>query len=299
MNFRQIEAFNSVMLSGSTVRAAELMQVTQPAVSRSIADLEASIGFSLFDRVRGRLVPTPEGQMFFREVADSFKGMDRLRSAAASIRDYGSGSLRVASLSSLGTLFVPKAIQAFRKDNPQIRLNFQIMSSSHVRNQIAEGQFDMGLAADEIDRSGVETRLFANYPAYVAMAPDHPLARVTTIGPKDLEKWPMIGLSSEDRARHRFETIMRDAGCTTNYIIETSSSSTICALASVGDAVGLVNPVSYEMFLNTGLILRPFSPKVMFRSLLIYRPDVQRARLVRDFTAILFQLRNQMSFKTE
>lgn len=61
MKFRQLEAFHYVMISGSAVRAAELMQITQPAVSRSIAELEASLGFPLFDRVRGRMVPTTEG----------------------------------------------------------------------------------------------------------------------------------------------------------------------------------------------------------------------------------------------
>ncbi|MEX1058243.1 MAG: LysR family transcriptional regulator, partial [Natronospirillum sp.] len=88
MNLRHLEAFHAVMISGSTVRAAELMQVTQPAISRSVAELEAAVGFSLFDRIRGRLIPTSEGQMFFREVNESYKGLDRLRSTAASIRDY-------------------------------------------------------------------------------------------------------------------------------------------------------------------------------------------------------------------
>jgi molybdenum-dependent DNA-binding transcriptional regulator ModE len=61
MDHRQLEIFNAVMISGSASRAAELLQVTQPAVSRAIVDLEEAIGFSLFDRIRGRLVPTPEG----------------------------------------------------------------------------------------------------------------------------------------------------------------------------------------------------------------------------------------------
>src|SRR5687768_1291094 len=91
LNFRQLEVFRAVMTSGSASRASELLGVTQPAISRSVADLEAAVGFSLFDRVRGRLVPTPEGQMFFRDVNASFAGLDRLRSAAARIRDFGSG----------------------------------------------------------------------------------------------------------------------------------------------------------------------------------------------------------------
>ena len=84
MNFRQLEAFHAVMISGSASRAAELLQVTQPAVSRAVAELEAAVGFGLFDRVRGRLVPTPEGQTFFAAVSRSFVGLDRLRTEMSS-----------------------------------------------------------------------------------------------------------------------------------------------------------------------------------------------------------------------
>src|SRR5687768_14226010 len=136
------------MTSGSASRASELLGVTQPAISRSVADLEAAVGFSLFDRVRGRLVPTPEGQMFFRDVNASFAGLDRLRSAAARIRDFGSGGIRIASLAALGSTLVPRAIRAFREAHPQIAITLQIASSSAVRHLVAHQQFDIGLAAD-------------------------------------------------------------------------------------------------------------------------------------------------------
>lgn len=292
MKFRQLEAFHTMMISGSTVRAAELMQITQPAVSRSIGELEASVGFALFDRVRGRMVPTTEGQLFFREVAESFKGMDRLRSAAAAIRDYGSGHLKIASLSALGAELVPKAIQDFRKRNPRTRITLQVLPSAQVRNQIVDGNFDVGLAADEIDRTGVDTTHFAGFSGVIAMSPDHPLARRETLGPNDLEGQPMIGLAPEDRARHRLDAILNEAGVAPEYVVETPSSTTICALALSGDAVGLVNPVTVAGFIARGLVTRPFLPGVSFRSYLLFRPDTQRSRLVKDFTKSLFKIRN-------
>ncbi|MBP2562502.1 DNA-binding transcriptional LysR family regulator [Neorhizobium galegae] len=107
MNFRQIEAFRAVILSGTASRAAELMGVTQPNVSRLVGELEEAVGFALFDRVKGRLIPTPEGQAFYRDVDQSFRGLDKLRSSAARIRDFGSGHIRVASLAAAGTTIVP------------------------------------------------------------------------------------------------------------------------------------------------------------------------------------------------
>lgn len=295
MNFRQLEAFHSVMISGSTVRAAELMQVTQPAVSRSIADLEASLGFALFDRVRGRLVPTPEGQLFFREVNESHRGMARLRSAAAAIREYGSGVLRLASLSALAVSLVPRAIQSFRREHPRIRITFQVAGSAQIRDAIADGQLDLGLAADEIERSGVDSQVFTSLPGLIAMPPDHPLVTRPVVRAADLADVPMIGLTPEDRARQRFDLCLREAGIVPNYVVETPNSVSICALALRGDAIGFVNPLAVEGFAPRGLVLRPFLPAVAFRSYLLFRPDSQRSQLVRDFTGHLFQARNEFT----
>lgn len=294
MKFRQLEAFHNLMVSGSAVRAAELMRITQPAVSRSIAELEASLGFALFDRVRGRMVPTTEGQLFFREVSESFRGMDRLRTAAAAIRDYGSGQIRIASLAALGAELLPRAIQAFRRTHPRVRITLQILPSAQVRNQVADGAFDVGLAADEIDRSGVDATHFAGVSAVVAMAPGHSLTTRDSLDPQDLAGWPMVGLAPEDRARQRFDAILAEAGVAPDYVIETPSATTACALALSGDAVALVNPLVLDGFVARGLEVRPFAPKVTFRSLLLHRPDTQRSQMVRNFTKNLFDLRNAM-----
>jgi DNA-binding transcriptional LysR family regulator len=238
------------------------------------------------------MVPTTEGQLFFREVSESFKGMDRLRSAAAAIRDFGSGHLRIASLSALGAEVVPRAVQDFRKQNPRVRITLQILPSAQVRNQIVDGNFDVGLAADEIDRSGLDTTHFGGFSGVIAMSPNHPLSKRDTLGPEDLVGQPMIGLAPEDRARHRFDAILKEAGVSPDYVVETPSSTTTCALALSGDAVGLVNPLVVDGFVARGLEIRPFAPTVHFRSFLLFRPDLQRSKLVRDFTRSLFRLRN-------
>lgn len=102
MNLRQIETFAAVMRCGTASRAAELLGVTQPAVSRSIVEFERSVGFPLFARIRNRLVATPEARMLYDDVVAAFQGIDTIRASAARIRDRGSGEIRVASLSALG-----------------------------------------------------------------------------------------------------------------------------------------------------------------------------------------------------
>lgn len=287
MNFRQLEIYRALMMSGSASRAAELLNITQPAVSRAISDLEGRIGFALFDRVKGRLIPTPEGRQFFRDVEASFLGLDSLRAAAARIRDFGSGSLRIAALAALGSTLVPRAVRTFRDANPRIALSLQIASSATVRDLVVNSQFDVGLAADEVDLSGVDHSVFASFRAMCAMAADHPLAALPVIRPENLDRVPFLALAAEDRARARMQEAFDAAEVRPEIIVETPNSATICALALSGVGVGLVNPAAAEGFAERGLILRPFEPPVYFKAYILYRPDAQRARLVKAFTKAL------------
>ena len=295
MQHRQLEAYRAVMIAGSTVRAAELMGITQPAVSRLIAELEASIRFALFDRVRGRLVATPEGKRFFREVEASFKGIDRLKSAAASIRDYGEGVLRVATLAAAGEVLVPAAIRSFREAHPRIRITLHVTWSSSVRNGVADGAYDIGIAADEIDQSGVDTQLFGNFPGLVVMPRDHRLTEHQQICPEDLRDCPLIGLVPEDRARQRLDAILSEHDVVPHYVVETPSSSTVCSLVLSGDAVGIVSPLVADSFRHLGVAFRPFVPQIMFRAYLTFPPDTQKSQLTRAFVAELMRHRNRFS----
>lgn len=295
MHFRQLEIFRAVMISGSASRAAELLGITQPAVSRALVELEDSLGFGLFDRVKGRLVPTPEGQMFFRDVNSSFVGLDRLRASAARIRDFGSGSLRVASMAAYGPTVVPKAIHAFRRKHPQIAITLQVLSSSAVRDLVANQQFDIGIAADEVDLSGVEHRVFSSFQAVLAIPPGHKLASLPVVGPMDLHGVPFIALAPEDRARHRITEILDAAGARPEIVVETPSAGTICALALEGVGVGLINPAAADGYAQRGLVFRRFRPDVQFRSHLLFRPDTQKAQLVKSFVAELLKFRDRVT----
>ena len=292
MNFRQVEAFRAVMVTGSASRAAELLQITQPAVSRSIGELEKTTGFALFDRVRGRLVPTAEGRSFYRDVETTFQGLDRLRISAARIRDFGTGDIRVASLAAMGSTLAPHALRLFRQAHPSVAVTLQVSASTTVRELVMNSRFDVGLAADEIDVAGLEHQLFATPKAVCAMAAGHRLCEREVIAPEDLHEEAFIALSPEDTVRRKLEKVFEARGVRPKIVAETPNSSTVCALAMEGLGVGLVNPYAADGYAARGVVFRPFSAAVHFRTLLLFRPDLPKSRIVRDLTACLFEARN-------
>lgn len=297
MNYKQIEAFRAVMVSGSASRAAELLQLTQPAISRSVLELEKAVGFALFNRIRGRLVPTAEGQVFYRDVEASFLGLDRLRISAARIRDFGTGDVRLASLAAMGSTLVPQAQRLFSQRHPSIAVTLQVASSSTIRELVSSGRFDVGLAADEIDVSGLEHQLFSTPKAVCALPPGHRLIEREVIKPSDLDGERFIALAPEDTVRRQLEELLRARGIKPQLVLETPNSATVCALAMEGLGIGLVNPSATDGYAARGVVFRPFSAAVHFRTLLIFRPDLPKSRMVRELVACLLEARNARAGK--
>lgn len=281
----------AVMRAGTTARAADMLRMSQPAVSRALADLERTIGFALFDRIRNRLVPTPEGKLFLADVEAYFKGLDTLRAGAARIRDQGAGVLRIASLSAFGSSLVPRAIRRFHDMHPDIRVTLQVLPSRYVRDAIASGQYDIGLAADEVDTTGVNHQPFTSANALCAIPRGWPLEAQREIAPADLAGVPIIAYVPEDRGRQRMERAFADAGIAPRIVVETLYASTVCALVAEGLGVGFVTSYSVGGMDMSRVVLRPFTAPVAIRSLLLLPQDRPKSNLVRDMIDCLMALR--------
>ncbi|RWO02291.1 LysR family transcriptional regulator [Mesorhizobium sp.] len=295
MNLHDVDVFNAIMITRGAGAAATLLDTSQPAISRSLAKLEAELGFKLFDRIRGRLVPTREGELFHAEVKANLVGLDRLKLRAAQIKEVGTGTIRVASLSALGHGLVPRAIVAFSRKHPQVRISYQVRTSNVVRDLVASGSFDIGLAADEVDTSGVLHSVFNTPRAVCVMPKNHRLAVKAVITPTDLADEAFLALSPEDTVRVAMDKVFAAHGVRPRILIETPYGLTIAILAAKGMGIGLVNPSVIADRMIAGIVARPFEPAVHFRALILRPPDGINSTLIADFTAELYAARNVLS----
>lgn len=107
MQIRQLECFRALMVSGTMTRAAELLGISQPSVSNTIAGLEEELGFTLFIRQAGRLYPTPEAHLFFEEVSRSLAAVASTERAAKEIRSGKYGRLSMPPIPAFRPPFCP------------------------------------------------------------------------------------------------------------------------------------------------------------------------------------------------
>lgn len=295
MNLRQLEAFRAVMTAGSITQAAQTMHLSQPAVSKLIADLEHALGFKLFVRSKGStLTITPEAEFFFHEVERSFIGIEGLKRTASSIRNLATGSLHIASLPALSVSFLPRVIAAFRDKHPGVSIRLYTFSSSNVRQWVANQQFDIGLATRAHEIPGVSSRSFLRSVGACVLPPGHRLAGREVISPGDLQGEPFISLMSGDVTRTRIDRLFDDAGIERDLVVETQYAMTVCSLVMKGVGCSIVNPAAASDFVPQGLVVRPFQPRIEFEYML-HTPALRPlSQIALRFIELMSEVRDEM-----
>jgi DNA-binding transcriptional LysR family regulator len=284
VNLALLETFAAVMRSGSATRAAELLGVSQPAVSRALRRLEDTTGLKLFEREGRRIQATPEAQALYGEVLAARAGLDRVRQAAARLKEVGTGTLRVASSAAFGLHLLPRVIEAFLRDRPDVSVTLEVASSAVVRDLVASGTYDLGVCADEVDRTGVIAEGLSETAGVTVLRGEHPLARLPCIRPDDLDGVAFAALAPEDRARRRLDSLLAGCGARPRVVVETPFGATVCEFALLGTGIGLANWLVYAAgdFEARGLVARPFAPAITFRSLLLLPAGRGRSRFVEE-----------------
>lgn len=170
----------------SITAAADALHVSQPSVSRLIADLERSVGFPLFRRKGRGLLATAEAHRFYQSVEGMFIGVDRLKEAAHAIKTDTGGVLSIGVIQSIATLELPKTVRILCERHKQLRFMIQSRNTPAILQSVQENQLDIGVVGQQPPYSGVETLHDMSAP-YVCLLPeDHSLN--STDGPLDLEQ---------------------------------------------------------------------------------------------------------------
>jgi DNA-binding transcriptional LysR family regulator len=264
MNFKQIDTFRAVILTGSMTIAAQQLHTSQPNVSRVIGKLEAETGFKLFDRRGGRVVPTKAGEAFFKEVERAFVGLDSLAESARAIRQAGVGTLRVAAASSISMSVVPLAIRIFRERYPDVRIVVDSGESSVIANWTATQHCDVGFVSAVSDKPGVVASVIHSENAVCVMPSGHRLAGKKRLRAEDLREERFISLPTGGATRRAIDAAFTDDGRI--MVLETTFATTICRMVSEGLGLSLLNPMVSRTMKLPGLISMPFKPDIQFIS---------------------------------
>jgi DNA-binding transcriptional LysR family regulator len=283
LSFRQIEAFRAVMVAGTVVGAARLLNVTQPGVSRTISLMELRLGYALFHRTGRRLVPTPEAEALYREVEHLSSGLERISQFAHDLRYQKAGALRIACLPALAQGLVPRAVARFLASRPEVSVFLQSLPSRQIAELVATRQFDLGLVELPLNRSAIEVVPLGECRSVVVLPPGHALARHETLSLKQLHGERMILLSQQSVLRYQIDEAFSQAGAVPEVIVETPSSSIACALAAAGVGATIVSKWTAEPYREDGVHVRPLAETLESRHVVVYPRLPSRMHLAEAF----------------
>lgn len=252
--------------------AAEKLGISQPALSRAIANLEDDLGFALFDRVRQRVHPNPQGLQFFTEAQRILAVYDQLPAIADEIRSRGEQSVRVVCLPRLAGSLMASAIGRFHRDWPNARVILDVQARRSIETWTVAGAFDFAVTSFPIEHEVLASReLFSATP--VLLMPDsHKFSGRESLRISDLAREPLVALVDGTLLRGNLEDAFAKANVKPTIVAEVSDA--IVAGRLVGQGVGLtVTDAVSASFFGPALTAIPILGVADFRFGIVWRME--------------------------
>lgn len=294
LNLRQVEAFKAIIEHGTVSQAALVLNVSQPAVSKLLAHLEADTGLTLFDRVRGKLAPTPHGMQLYHEVDRVFAGLRQVEQAVDSIRRNEARNLVVGVMPALSGSFIRRVIENFLKIHPDVHVSVQNRASLFLANWLATRQIDVALVGSRVDNPYIERETLFQHPLVCAMHVNHALTRKRVIRPRDLSGEPFVAFASDSQTHELVETAFERSNATLNVVLDANTAPTACELVAAGLGVSLIHPLFADGLQNR-LVLRRFDPEMQFHFQLCRAHASRNASLTDTFIQEARNVASQVS----
>lgn len=283
MNLRQLEAFRAVILGQTVTRAAEMLHISQPAATRLISALEEDIGFALFERLKGRLQPTPEALVLYEEVQRSLLGVERIARTAQEIRTLKRGSLQIACAPAMGLGFMPRAITAFQREHPEVQISLVVHSSREVVDLVVGGRCDLGVIVEPNTYPSPRAEKLLKSRMLCALPVGHRLEPQALIVPEDLEGEAFISYPHAIASRQHVDAIFAAHGVQRHLRLETQLSLPMCLFVEEGAGVALVDAISALEYRGQGVVFRAFEPAIEMDFSLLLPPQAPLSRLQERF----------------
>ncbi|OYQ34605.1 LysR family transcriptional regulator [Niveispirillum lacus] len=280
---RALRAFHAIVKTGSVTAAATAMGLTQPAVSRLLAQFEQTIGFDLFYRDKGRLVPTPDGLLLFDEADLALGTMERVRALARDIADFQVGQLRLVAPPSFAEGVLPDVIDRFLSRFPKVHLTIDSRSVETSKTLIATRAVDGGFLKLPLDRPDLTSVPVANSGTVCVLPIGHPLAARSWLDPLSLKGVPLVLLGLGRLSRSHIDAAFARAGVRPEVRVETHTIGSACALATRGIGVAIVNEMLARSYLGNRLLMRPFRPDLRHEYAFVTSAMVAPPRLALEF----------------
>lgn len=247
MELRHLRYFLAVAEALNFTKAAALLRVAQPALSRRVQDLEDEIGVDLLKRSSRGVVLTAEGKVFLDKTRHILKLADESVEQVRALARGEEGELHIGYAPAPTVEILPPALAAFQKAFPRVRVLLHDFSEQELIDGLRNGRLELALMPRGAGPQsvGLEFETLRSYPICVAVAPTHRFARLKTITLEMVATEAMIGFNRKDYPEYYvgLDRIFEPLGIKPRVVVECDSSSSLITEIETGRGVAIASPV--------------------------------------------------------
>ena len=269
ITLKGLRAFTTVLRYGSFTRAASLLNITQPALTVQIRQLEDAVGLKLLDRMPHGAEPTAAGREFARSLEPLLQELEHSVTNLQDLAARRRGVVRVAALPSVAAGQLPAAMARLHATHPQLKIRLREAVTRQVYERVRSDQVDIGIASDLAPGEAFSTEPLFRDQIIALLPPRHPLMRRRSITLAHLAEEPLLLLETDSSIRQLVDDAFARIGKLVSPAQEATYSSTLVGMARAGLGIALLPSTAAELRMAPELAARPLGPPVVGRAVIL------------------------------
>ena len=287
LRYRQLQALHAVIDAGTVSAATRVLGISQPGISNLLAQLEHQTQLLMFQRLRGRLVPTPEAMVLYKEIDTVVRGMSHVSQTVSDLQSQKIGQVQLASSHALSFEFLPQVISEFTADKPNLTISFQSQYSRKIQEWVLSGLFEVGICELPIEHDRLNQHLLC-YEMECAV-PDGLAFLTKTLTPEILDGVPFIVMGEDHMTHRRTYEAFFQASANWQIRVNTHLFRNKLDFVKQGVGVALIDPFTLLGDDGKGYKLHKFEPKIQLDLVLITAKDRPLSQIGKALVDVLLR----------
>ncbi len=289
MQIESMKVFCDLAETESFTRAAQINNITQSAVSQQISSLEKQFHSLLIERSKKKFRLTREGQVLYEFSKQIIQTYDSLQSRLQEIKDIISGTIRVATIYSIGLHDLPPYLKKFLKAYPTVNVHVEYRRSNQVYEDVLGNVVDLGLVAYPSKDSKLEVVPLRKDMLVLICHPSHPLARNKTIKLSSVAGQRFIGFEPDIPTRKAIDKILKDQNVEVHHVMEFDNIETVKRAVEIDAGISIVpqGTITQEVSKQTISEVRIEDAEFYRPLAAIYKKNKVLSPAIRQFLSIL------------
>jgi len=255
VNLNQLRVFAAVAREHSITRAAQVLKISQPAVSKQLAELEQAVGTTLVDRLPRGIRLTEAGSVLQEHARRIFTSEAAAEADLQQLLGLGRGKLSVGASTTIGNYLIPELFGRFHREYPNVELELEIANTAVIQAKVKDDLLDLGLTEGFAEAEGLEVQIAAHDEMVMIVAPKSQLVKKSPITAAALSKIPMLMREHGSGTRDVIEAALAERGVSIRPAMSLGSTEALKKAVSAGLGAAIVSKLAVELELQVGLLV--------------------------------------------